>query len=138
MAKRRRKGPLRAGVFLDHLPVTSRRLRETPQRELRLADPVQVTVRPRPGVRQPGRQPGGNGLVLAKLEPGLSLQQHRLSTLRRAGMRLAKGLQPFDRRGEHAVAEVSLGHVERQLGPGLGLRVVRLAKRRRHGQRQRE
>ena len=47
-------------------------------------------------------------------------------------MRLGEGIKPLDSRGEHAVTEEPLGHVKRQLGPGLGLRVLRLAKRQWH------
>ena len=53
-------------------------------------------------------------------------------------MRLCKGIEPLNCRGEHAVAEEPLGHVKRQLGLGLGLLILRLAKRGRHSQTQRQ
>ena len=60
-------------MLLDQLAVAGRRQVEMAQRELHLADPEQVTIRPRPGRLQPGRQLLGHTLELAKLKPGLPL-----------------------------------------------------------------
>ena len=77
-AKRRRQRPHGSRILLNQLAVAGRRQVEMPQRELHLGDPEQVTIRPRPGRLHPGRQLLGHTLELAKMKPGLPLQQHRL------------------------------------------------------------